>query len=142
MQPEHIFLAAWFVIVISISTVFLINGRESLKKFPKLDESEFEYIENWASGKTEIGGAENILQIRVTKNQLWLKTNTFMAGIAEQFGLLHLIPIESLKSVESDGKKINIEFKKNGRSNKIVLISRRKSDLIKLLNDKMDKKNS
>ena len=117
---------------------------KSIKKFPEIDKSDFEYLENGVSGystqsfKTKMGGARNVLRIRVTKNQLWLTTNTFMAWIAKQFDLLHIIPIESIKSVKRDGKKINVEFEKNGEAKKIVLISKRRDELVQLLNDKID----
>ena len=146
MQPEQIFIIVWLVFSISIVSIFLINGRKSLNKFPKLEKSQFEYKENSASGystqsfKTKIGGASNVLRIRVTKNQLWLTTNTLIAWSAEKSDLLHLIPIESLKLVEGEGKNINVEFEKNGRMKKVVIISRRKNELIQLLNDKMNKK--
>ncbi|MGH1385088.1 hypothetical protein [Kordia sp.] len=100
-------------------------------------------MENWASGyattsfKRKTEGARNILRIRVTKNQLWLTTNTFMSWMVAQFDLLHLIPIDSLKSVEIEGKKICIEFEKSGRIKKIVLISRRQQELYQLLSAKL-----
>lgn len=145
MQPEQIFLIVWLIFVVAIISVFIINGRKVIKKFPEIDHTNFEYMENGVSGystqsfKTKMGGARKVLRIRVTKNQLWLTTNTFMAWIAEQFDLLHIIPIESIKLVKSNGKHINIEFEKNGRKKKIVLLSRRRDELIKLLNDKIDK---
>ncbi|WP_036154025.1 hypothetical protein [Maribacter forsetii] len=145
MQPEQIFLIVWLIFAVTIISIFLVNGKKSIKKFPKLNESNFKYVENSVSGystqsfKTKMGGARNVLQIRITQDELWLKTNTFMAWIAEQFDLLHIIPIKSIKSVKTDGKKINLEFQKNGQTKKIVLISKRKDELIQLLNIEMDK---
>ncbi len=145
MQPEHFFLMIWFIGVVTIISIFLINGKKSIKKFPKIDESNFEYVENSVSGystqsfKTKMGGARNVLRIRITENELWLTTNTFMAWIAEQFDLLHIIPIKSIQSVKANGKKINVEFEKNGQTKKIVLMSKRQDKLVQLLNTKMDR---
>jgi len=114
-----------------------------LKKFPKLDKSEFEFTENMASGyptqsfKTKMGGANRVLQIRVTGDALWLKTNFLMAFIAELFDLLHIIPIEKIIDVSVEGKQINLEFLKNGRTKKVVLVSKKQSELATLLNRKM-----
>ena len=146
MQPEHIFLIVWLIFAVTIISIFIVKGRKSIKKFPNLDKSNFEYVENSASGystesfKTKMGGARNVLRIRVTDNQLWLTSNTFMAWIAEQFDLLHIIPIESIVSVKIVKQKINVEFEKNGVMKKIVLISKRKDELTQLLNNKMVKK--
>jgi hypothetical protein len=147
MQPQHIFLLIWVILAVFLISLFLLNGRKSLKKFPKLKKSEFEFIENWASGyatrsfKTKTEGARNVLRIRVTKNELWLTTNTFTGWIAEHFGVLHLIPINSLKSVEIEGKNIYIEFEQVGRIIKLVLISRKQQELYLLLRDKLKKGN-
>lgn len=146
MHPVHIFIILCFAIAIGVLSKFLISGRKSLKIFPKLDKSDFEYIENFASGystksfKTKYGGAKNVLQIRVRKNQLWLTSNTLLAWVLDTYDLLHLISIESLISVKSEGRNIKIEFEKNGRTKNIVIISRRKNELVRLLNDKMNNK--
>ena len=143
MQPQHIFLLIWAILVVCLISLFLFNGNKVLKKFPKVKKSAFEFMENWASGyatksfKTKTEGARNVLRIRVTKNQLWLTTNTFMSWMVAQFDLLHLIPIKSLKSVAIEGKKICIEFEKSGRIKKIVLISRRQQELYQLLSAKL-----
>lgn len=143
MQLEQFFFIIWLVFTTTIILVFLIKGRKSIKKFPEISKSDFEYMENGVSGyscesfKTKMGGAKNILRIRITKNQLWITTNTFMAWIAEQFDLIHIIPIESIKSVKWTGKEINIEFEKNGRLKKIILTSRRSSQLLQLLSNKI-----
>ena len=145
MNPEQIFFAMWLIFVIITISTFLINGRKSLKKFPNLRKIEFEYIENSASGystqsfKTKMGGAKNVLRIRVTKNELWLTSNTLMAWILEKFDLLHLIPIKSLKSVKIENKNINVEFEKTGRIKKIVIISKKQNELVQLLIEKMNK---
>jgi hypothetical protein len=129
---------------IGILSIFLINGRKLLKKFPKLEKFEYEYMEHSASGYstqsfiTKNGGAENILRIRVTKNELHITTNALMAWISEQFDLLHIIPIKSLKSVTRKEKNINIEFEKAGKIKKIVIVSRNQNELFLLLNKKMN----
>ncbi len=144
MKPEYIFLIIWLVGMVGIAATFIIKGRKSLQKFPNTEISEFEYVENFASGYsmksfiTKAGGAKNALSIRVTKGHLWLTTNTFMAWIAELFDLLHLIPIASLKSVDIEGDKINLGFYENGVSKKIVLLSKNKSVLVELLKRKMN----
>ena len=120
MKTEQIFLLVWLIIVIGLFAFFTIKGRKSLKKFPNIEKSNFEYTEyslseySTDSFITEMGGAKNALRVKVTKDELWITTNVFMAWIAEQFDLLHIIPFKSLKSIKNDGKYINIEFEKNG----------------------------
>lgn len=128
----------------SLISFFIINGRKTLKKFPEMNNSDFEFIENSASGystdsfKTRNGGANKVLRIRVTKDELWLTSHPLFAWISEQFDLLHVIPINSLLSVESEQKKLKIEFVKKGRKKKIVIISKRQNELIQLLHGKMN----
>ena len=118
-----------------------------MNKFPKLDKSSFEFYENKASGystqsfKTKMGGANNVLQIRVTNNQLWLKTNFFMAIIADKFDLLHIIPINKIHKVSIIENQLNLEFVKNSENKKIVLRSKKQKELLDLLNKKMNTKN-
>jgi hypothetical protein len=64
-----------------------------------------------------------------------------MAWIVANAGLLHLIPISSLKSVAIEGKNIHIEFEQSGSTKKIVLKSRKQQELYQLLHDKLKKEN-
>jgi len=143
MEPEQIFLIVWAVVMVCLISTFIIRGRKSLQKFPELEKSAFEYVENSASGystqsfKTRMGGAQNVLRIRVTKDELWLTSNTLMAWILDKYDLLHLISIKSLKSVESEGNNINIAFDKSGQLKEVVIMSKRQNELIQLLKYKM-----
>ena len=145
MNPEQIFLILWFIVMISLFSIFIIRGRRTLLQFPKMNDSEFEFIENRASGyscqsfRTKMGGAKNVLRIRVTKNELWITTNTFMAFIAEKFDLIHVIPINELVCANKEGKKINIEFTKNGIVKRIVIVSRKQNELVSILTNKIER---
>lgn len=129
--------------MISLVSIFLFKGRKSLNQFPKLNTSGFDFSEDMASGystqskKTQMGGAKNVLRIRVTKDELWLTTNIFFAFIAGRFDLLHKIPIQSIISVNPERKNIRIKFKLSGQIKEVIIISKRQQELIKLLNDKM-----
>ena len=144
MGPEHVFLLVWFILVMVMIFIFLIRGRKAIEIFPKSEGLIFEYSENFASGHstqsviTQMGSARKILRIRITADELWIKTNILMASIAERFDLLHLIPIRSLKSVKREGKSVSVEFKKSGEVKKILLISKTPNVLVRLLNDKMN----
>nr|WP_152556335.1 hypothetical protein [Nonlabens ulvanivorans] len=143
MQPQYIFLIIWLIAAILICTKFVIDGRKALKPFPKLDNSNFIYQEDGASGYltksfvTKYGGANKALRIRVTDKELWITTNTFMASIADRFDLLHRIPIQNLKSVTRNRMKIQIQFDHNGISKSIILLSKNPEKLFQLLNAKM-----
>ncbi len=143
MRFEIIFLIAWAVMMISLISLFLLKGKKSIEQFPSLEKTDFEYIENGASGYstlsflTKSGSAKRVLQIRVTKNELWLKTHPLFAWIADKLDLLHIIPINSITAVKLDGKKLILEFHKNDISRKIILINQGRNELIHLLHDKM-----
>lgn len=143
MNFEEIFLIVWCVALTGLVCFFIVNGVKAVRTFPKLDKSEFEFFENMASGYstksfiTRMGGANKVLQIRVTKDSLWLKTNFFLAFVAVRFDLLHLIPIESLTNISTDGKLINIDFTSNGKLKKVVLLSQSQAELVRVLSEKM-----
>ncbi|MFT6962471.1 MAG: hypothetical protein ACJAWV_002202 [Flammeovirgaceae bacterium] len=125
----------------SLLTIFIVDGRKALKIFPKLDNSEFEFSENSVSGHSMSTFKPQIfLKIRVTKDELWVKPNILMAWGLEEFDMLYRIPVSSLLSVTSEGKKrVNIEFKKNGTRKKFFLLSKRQKELVKILNSKIKK---
>ncbi|GAK93525.1 hypothetical protein JCM19298_2244 [Nonlabens ulvanivorans] len=143
MELQYIFLIIWLIVAILICTKFVIDGRKALKPFPKLGNSKFIYKEDGASGYstksiiTKYGGANKALRIRVTDEELWITTNTFMASIADRFDLLHIIPLRSLKSVTRDHKKIEIQFDHNRICKTIILLSKDPEKLFQLLNAKM-----
>lgn len=143
MQIEQMFLIVWFCLAVLLAVIFMQRGRKALRKFPRIDKAKFEYVENSVSAYskqsniTKMGGARNVLQLRVTKDQLWLTTNVFFAWVAEKFDLLHIIPIESICSVESVGKNVVIVFEKERAEKEIVLISRKRDEFVELLNSKI-----
>uniref|UniRef100_UPI00404A07D3 hypothetical protein n=1 Tax=Flavobacterium sp. TaxID=239 RepID=UPI00404A07D3 len=142
MEHHHFFLLVWFIWAVSIISFFFIKGRKELERFPKIDNSNFEYIENSLSGYSyqSFVDSKKVIRVRITKNELWITSSTFMAFIAKKFDLLHMIPIETLKSVKKDGTNVIIEFSQNGYLKKIVLVSKKQNELVKLLHDKMSKK--
>jgi len=143
MAFEYIFLIVWIIGFIFISLLFFFTGKKSLLKFPEKKNSEFDFVEKGVSGystqsfKTKAGSARGVLQIKVTKEELWLTTNRFLAAIAEQFDLLHRIPIDKIKSFNIEGKNINLIFEINGRKKHIVIKSKRKGELSELIERKM-----
>ena len=144
MKIVHLFFLVWLIFAAGMLLITFIKGKKSLKKFPELDQVDFEFSEKFVSGYstqsfiTKLGGARNALSIKVTKDALWITTNLFFAWFAEKFDLLHLIPIKSLSSVKLINKMIHLEFEKNGEKKEIVLLSRKQKELIDLLQRKME----
>jgi hypothetical protein len=141
---EKYFLYIWIVLVASILVIFFIRGKAAMKMFENLDLSNVDYSEKNASGNsthsfiTKLGGANKVLHIIITKKELVLKTNLFMASIAKKSDLLHIIPLTNLVSTElKDGRiisKLHVRFTGvNGDGKEVVLMSKRNLEIKEIL---------
>lgn len=143
---DHYFIYLWFVLMITIPTVFYIRGKTAMKMFENLDLSRVVYEEKSASGystksfRTKHGGASKVLHIIITDKELVLKTYLFMAFIAQKHDLLHIIPLTNVIDTSlQNGRilsKLYVRFRGlNGEEKEVVLLSKRNQE-IKIILDK------
>ncbi|HPA35571.1 MAG TPA: hypothetical protein PLA16_04350 [Chitinophagales bacterium] len=134
MDSTFLFLVAWFLFLVIIITVFYITGKNALKIFPRVSSQDIIYLDYFASGystlsiDTKMGGASKVLQIIVTKDELWIKSNVFFAGIIEQYDLLHKIKLNDITCINKDKKKIIINFNTNSNKSKQIVIVTKDQD--------------
>lgn len=93
-----------------------------LKIYPSLDTVDIRFREKWASGRsnnsfrTRMGGAQNILDIVVTQDELWIRTPRLFAGITKRFKLLKKSKLTQIQSIQVNRQtvlvQINEEFNK------------------------------
>jgi hypothetical protein len=90
-----IFLTILVVVVVSIQRFLYVKGKETLSIFPEIypDTLKYRCRQNSASYVTGLGGARNCLQVIVTNNELWIRTNTIFAFIAGRNNLIQNIPL-------------------------------------------------
>lgn len=144
MESVHIFQLASLGIGLAMFLYVFLSGRKLLEQFPTLDDSQFLYMEDKASGysnhstRARKGGANKSLKIRLTKDELWLYSNVAFAFLLERFNLLHKVPIRNVESVESEEYTIVIKFHNEGEHTEVVIFSRNKEELMAVLKDKMN----
>ena len=87
------------------------GGKEALSIFPKVDESNFKFVDKSASGnsnqslRTKFVGANKTLHVMVNEKELWLKSSLFFAYFASYYHLVHRIPLTQITSSEMTSNK-------------------------------------
>ena len=125
---EKIFPAIWTTGVIISLVYFFITGKKALQLFPPISTVKVNYRYKFGSGYSlntnwlKRGGASNVLDVVVTDKELWLKTMTIFAGLAQRVDLLHKIPLENILHTETKGVKIIVNINTDTFENKQVAI--------------------
>ena len=139
MDPGHIFQLVSISVGIGMLLYVYMRGRSILEDFPDLEDSEFVFIEDKASGysnhsiRARKGGANKVLKIRVTEADLWLYSSTIFAFILKRVNLLHKVPLEDILSVDTEEYTVIIRFYSEGEETEVVLFSRYREELIAAL---------
>ena len=126
------FQIIWFVVMATILSIFWIQGGIALKIYPTLESVNIRFREKWASGysndsfKTRMGGAQNILDIIVTTEELWVRTPRLFAGMSAQFGTLKKLELTQVKAIEINNSSVRIEIaEKFNKTSEIILKMKR-----------------
>lgn len=134
MNFEIYFIIAWFIICLFILLTFYRWGKKALSIFPDINTQHVKYRDRFASGHsnqsamTQMGGARNCLDVVVTKEELWLKSMLFFAGIGNKFDLIHKIPLKNIQNAKINGQEVIINFLSNDGSKKQVSITTKQSN--------------
>lgn len=140
MGSQQLFLLVWFIIVITLLTIMYIRGRKALEIFPNLDSVSLLFREKGVSGKsnksilTKLGGANNILDVILTKDELWVRCPLLFAGFGKTYDLLHKVKLNSIHSAELIGNNVVVAFKaENGFETTLDLRIKKAQDFIYLV---------
>ncbi len=71
---------------------------------------------------TKMGGANGVLDIIVTDNELWIRSLMIFASIGQKYDLLHRIQKNKIQNIVLNGSKITIDFINiNDKKKQIIL---------------------
>nr|WP_321405576.1 hypothetical protein [uncultured Carboxylicivirga sp.] len=119
MDSQYIFLVIWFLLIFLIVFFFIRNGREALTIFPDLNSVKVLFQEKRVSGysaknwMTKMGGAQNVLEVILTKNELWIRSNMLFAGFGTRYDLLHKISLKQVKLLSAQDRSVVLEIRGN-----------------------------
>ena len=125
-----VFYAIFLLILVYVGINFLIGGRRSELRFPKVDSQNVIFREKGVSGhskasiRTKYGGASKVLDIVVTDKELWVKGIWPMFSIiGSKYDLLHKVPLSAIKMVEAKGNRVELKFmNESGEESHIELV--------------------
>jgi len=61
--------------------------------------------------KTKLGGANNVLEIIITQEELWIRSPLLLAGFGKTFDLLHRVPLSEVLDAEYNKRNVVVSFK-------------------------------
>ena len=125
MEPHHIFYIVWVIMMIVILTLLYRKGKSALQIFPDIKTVNIRFREKRASGRVLesgfLGGAkaENILDVIITDDELWIKSHPIFAGVGTIVSRIKLNQITEVKRI--DKKVISIIYKSHSIPKTIFL---------------------
>lgn len=87
MELHPIFYIVWIVAMIVSLTLLYRKGKSALRVFPDIKIVNIRFREKRASGRVLESGffggakAENILDVIITDDELWIKSHPIFAGV-------------------------------------------------------------
>lgn len=140
MNPSIPFLLIFVIASIYLILYFYINGKKALSIFPDLTSVNIKYRESGVSGcslksrQTKMGGANKILELIVTDDELWLKSNLIAAAVGQRFDLIHKIKLESIQQIREVDEGIQLDFITDENEKKeLILISKNPAAFLQAL---------
>lgn len=128
-----LFLIPTAVIILILTAM----GFYVLRDFPRLAKDDIVFREKRVSGYnnysfiTRYGGANKILDVVVTGEELWIKAPVIFAGIMPFFGLIHKVPLEAIHVDRHKDDALLITIREPGSEvTEMVLLLKRKEEFI------------
>jgi hypothetical protein len=124
LQQLHQFIDDNFFVCWCVGFTFCLLGFAAMAwwqiatgpRFPPLSSVKVLHRERFASGCshlsliTRLGGAENMLTVVLTENELWITTFALFRGLCGFYDLDHRIPIDTITDVVDARKSLMIHF--------------------------------
>ncbi|MEM6805271.1 MAG: hypothetical protein AAF696_27995 [Bacteroidota bacterium] len=140
MNPSILFPLLYILMLGTLLVYFYINGKKALSIFQDIEADHIKYRESGVSGystlsrQTKMGGANKVLQLIVTKDELWVKTHVITAAIGQRFDLIHRIKLENIRAKEGVKEGIQLNFTSAQNEEKqLILISKNPDEFIRAL---------
>lgn len=137
MTPEIIFVIVWGIVMTSMITKFLVDGKRALSIFPNENTVQIVFREKRASGNTlhknilKRGSASRVLDVIITNSEVWIKAYRIFAGMAKKTGMLHKLPFEKIVSARMNHKKVDLTFiSEQNETTTIQLMLKKPNDFI------------
>ncbi|MFT4695723.1 MAG: hypothetical protein ACI8RY_000889 [Urechidicola sp.] len=129
IQPQQIFLIIWLIFAITFLSVAYIRGKKALAVFPNLDTVKVNFREKFVSGRSHsaLGGGNNVLDIIITNEELWIKCPIIFAAFGKTFDIIHRINLVDISNIELVKKKVVISFKSRLNKKTIFDLKMKKS---------------
>jgi hypothetical protein len=133
MELQYIFLTIWLIIAVIMLAMLYRRGKKALEIFPDPDSIDILFREKSVSGNsrksliTKLGGANNVLEIIVTNDELWIRSPLLFAGFGKTYDLLHRIKLTDVLNVELSKKKVVISFKSGSNSDTTLDLKMKKA---------------
>lgn len=144
MEPQHIILIGSPLALLVISIIHTLKGTKALKIYPPIQLVEVIFREKRASGNskksfiTKLGGAQNILDIIITNDELWIKTHALFASIAQTNDLLHKVKLSNITSIEKGKKTVIVSFyNQENNITTLELLLKNREKFVKIIRSQM-----
>lgn len=128
-NPE-IFFSIFLAITAYMFIVFYLGGRKAEVPFKGITDQRIIFRERGASGHskksilTKLGGASRALDVIVTSQELCIKGIWPMfTFIGSKYDLAHRVPLSNIERVESNGQKVEIQFRNSEGEETLVELS-------------------
>ncbi|MCB0711912.1 MAG: hypothetical protein KDD67_06250 [Ignavibacteriae bacterium] len=136
----------FFLFVIAVMILMLLSffrkGRQALTLFPPIDSVNVRFKESRASGasqknwKTKVGGASNTLDVIVTEDELWITMSPLFASIAQQYDMLHRVPLDRVNVTQRGNNGVGLELTlEDGSSTEIILRLRNQERFLNVIEE-------
>lgn len=125
-------MIAWFAMAIFIFTISFIRGKRALSIFPDLSAVNVLFRESGASGFSDrsfissMAKSRGILEIIITENELWVRSNILLAGTGKMVDMVHKIEFAKIKEIGSFGNETTIVFTANDQINTTIRLQLKK----------------
>ncbi|MBL4754005.1 MAG: hypothetical protein JKY52_10490 [Flavobacteriales bacterium] len=134
-------MTIWFIGFAYAITALFVRGKKALSIFPDPEGVKILFQDKMSgystkSRMTKRGGANKVLHIVVTDEELWLKSNWIFAGIGTYYDLIHKVKRANITNVEGKEKSVIVDFLNDkGENKQVVLITRKLDELFSALNN-------
>ena len=135
------FIAIPIAVMLIILTIHWIRGKKALEIFPDISGVQVLFREKGASGYandsfiTKSGGAQKVLEVVITSDELWIKGHPVFAGIGQMLNLLHKVDLQKVLVKDRKGKEVTITIQESKyNTTEVILILKKAKEFEAVIN--------
>ena len=113
----QLFLVAFIGVAVIVVLLFVIGGSKAESRFGSLKDQSIVFRERGASGYStksliaQFGGATGVLDVVVTREELWIKGIwPAFTYIGTKYDLAHKVPLTNVKEAKLSGPEVSVTF--------------------------------